>query len=105
ALESRPPRISDPVDLYRLQASQGSPRLRLPGPQATAQVLRAVSESGIKDEKLSTINGGRVGSDRFANSDYPAGMSSLAPGASRLIRANLVHRDDGRARSFRGVGG
>ncbi len=53
--ERRPPRVSDRVDLYRLLASQGKPPLRLPAPQASAQVVRAIAKSGIRDEEISSV--------------------------------------------------
>jgi hypothetical protein len=51
----RPPQVTDEVDLYRLQASQGRPFLRLPDPEVVAQVLRAVAKDGIRDEELSSV--------------------------------------------------
>ena len=53
-LDRRPPRVTEGVELYRLLASQGSPVLRLPSPDAAAQVLRAISKSGIRDKELAS---------------------------------------------------
>src|SRR4051794_19859923 len=55
AFERRPPRVADRADLYRLQASQGRPFLRLPDPEAAARVLRAVAGGEIHKEELSSV--------------------------------------------------
>ncbi|HET6549588.1 MAG TPA: NYN domain-containing protein [Solirubrobacter sp.] len=55
ALDRRPPRVAERVDIYRLLASQGKPFLRLPAPDAAAQVLREVAKTGIRDEDLSSV--------------------------------------------------
>ncbi len=54
-LDRRPPRVTDEVDLYRLLVSQGKPFLRLPSPEVAAQVLRAISKSGIRNEELASV--------------------------------------------------
>jgi hypothetical protein len=54
-LDRRPPRVTDEVDLYRLLVSQGKPFLRLPSPDTAAQVLRAISKSGIQNKELASV--------------------------------------------------
>jgi NYN domain len=54
-LDRRPPRVTDEVELYRLLVSQGKPFLRLPSPDTAAQVLRAISKSGIRDQELASV--------------------------------------------------
>ena len=90
-LDRRPPRVTEGAELYRLLASQGSPVLRLPSPDAAAQVLRAISKTGIRDEELASVIDRTA--DALRRQASPRSQVRLAPVLAMLRGTARPKRD------------